>query len=161
MAFLVLLLVNTALGQDSVVRGRCVGCHDGDSLTLLTPQHSQIKVRLAFLDAPELGQPFGYRAKQAMSNLVFGKKIVVRLHTIDQYGRLVAVVFVDGLDVGLQMLRQGLAWRYARYRPEATADIQASYRQAETEAREQRRGLWSDPGPIEPWLYRRAARQTK
>jgi endonuclease YncB( thermonuclease family) len=80
-------------------------------------------------------------------------------HTIDRYGRLIGLVYVDGADAGLQMLRQGLAWYYTRYLPEATADIQSSYRQAEGEAREQRRGLWSDPGQVEPWLYRRARTQ--
>ena len=44
-----------------------------------------------------------------MSNLVFGKDIAVYPHTIDRYGRLVAVVYVDGVDAGLQMLRQGFA----------------------------------------------------
>jgi endonuclease YncB( thermonuclease family) len=50
---------------------------------------------------------------------------------------------------------------YDRYIIQAEADIQASYRQAETEAWEPQRGLWSEPGPVEPWLYRRAARQMK
>ena len=56
---------------------------------------------------------------------------------------------------------QGFAWCYTRYLPRASANIQASYRQAEAEAREQRRGLWSEPGPVEPWLFRRGARQIK
>jgi Staphylococcal nuclease homologue len=51
-------------------------------------------------------KPFGYRAKQAMSALVFGKDIAVYPHTIDRYGRTVAVVYVDGLDAGLELLRQ-------------------------------------------------------
>jgi endonuclease YncB( thermonuclease family) len=41
-----------------------------------------------------------------------------------------------------------------------SSDIQASYRQAETEAWEQQRGLWSEPDPIPPWEYRHAAKQT-
>ena len=154
-AFLALLLASTALGQKAAIRGKCVGVHDGDSCTLLVSDNKQIKIRIAFLDAPELGQPFGYRAKQAMSNLLIGKNVAVRPHTIDRYGRLVGLVYVEGADAGLQMLRQGLAWCYTRYLPEAAADIQSSYRQAEGEAREQRRGLWSDPSPVEPWLYRR------
>jgi Staphylococcal nuclease homologue len=96
-----------------------------------------------------------------MSNLLFGKNVTVRPHTIDRYGRLVGLVYVEGTDAGLQMLRQGLAWCYTRYLPEATPDIQSGYRQAEAAAREQRRGLWSEPGPVEPWLFRRAARQAK
>jgi endonuclease YncB( thermonuclease family) len=62
----------------------------GDSCTLLVG-NTQIKIRAAFLDAPELGKPFGYRAKQAMSDLVFGKDIAVYPHTIDRYGRLVVI----------------------------------------------------------------------
>jgi endonuclease YncB( thermonuclease family) len=120
----------------------------------------QIKIRVAFLDAPELGQPFGNRAKQAMSELVFGKDIAVYPHTIDRYGRTVAVVYGDGTDVGLQLLRQGLAWAYTTYLPEASPDIQASYQQAESDARQQRRGLWSDAQPpVEPWIWRKNAKQ--
>ena len=160
-AFLGLLLANAALGQDLAIRGCCVGVHDGDSLTLLSPEHMRIKIRVAFLDAPELGQSFGYGAKQAMSALVFGKDIAVYPHTIDRYGRTVAVVYIDGQDAGLELLRQGLAWVYTRYLPEAPADIQANYRQAETKAREERRGLWSDSQePVPPWEWRHAAKGT-
>ena len=111
---------------------------------------------MAFVDCPELGQAFGTRAKQAMSELVFGKEIAVYPHAIDRYGRTVAVVYVDGLDAGLELIRQGLAWVFEHYLPEASADIQISYRQAETEAWEQQRGLWSERDPIPPWEYRRA-----
>ncbi len=155
---IILLLAGSALCQDLVIRGRCVGVHDGDSITLLSPAHTQIKIRIAFLDAPELGQPFGYRAKQAMSELVFGKDIAVYPHTIDRYGRTVAIVYVDGLDAGVELIRQGLAWTYTRYLPEASADIQTSYRQAETEAWERQRGLWSERDPIPPWEYRHAGK---
>jgi endonuclease YncB( thermonuclease family) len=116
-AFLGLLLASTAFSQEAIVRGKCVGVHDGDSCTLLVSGDRQIKIRVAFLDAPELGQPFGYRAKKAMSNLLFGKYVLVRPHTIDRYGRLVGLVYVEGADAGLQMLRQGLAWCYTRYLP--------------------------------------------
>lgn len=158
-AFLVLLLASAAFGQEAVIRGRCVGVHDGDSIMLLTSSNAQLKIRIAFLDAPELGQAFGNTAKRAMSALVFGKEIVVYPYTIDRYGRTVAVVYTDGMDAGLELLRQGLAWVYVRYLPEASADIQATYQQAEADARAQLRGLWGDSqAPVEPWLYRRAAK---
>ena len=44
----------------------------------------EIKVRIAFIDAPEKGQAFDQRAKQAMSELVFGKDVVLQPHTIDR-----------------------------------------------------------------------------
>jgi micrococcal nuclease len=89
------------------------------------------------------------------------KEIAAYPHAIDRYGRTVAILYVDGIDAGLELLRQGLCWVYTKYLPEADADIQASYQAAETDARAQRRGLWSDLEPVEPWLYRRAALASK
>ena len=62
-AFLCLFLTSSAFGEQVVIRGKCVGVHNGDSITLLTPARVQLKIRVAFIDAPNLGQPFGYRAK--------------------------------------------------------------------------------------------------
>jgi micrococcal nuclease len=96
-----------------------------------------------------------------MSQLVFGKDVELRPHTIDRYGRTVAMVFVGVIDVGLELVEQGLAWCFLRYLPEASAEVQQSYQQAEIEAREQRRGLWQqeNPAPIPPWEYRHKAKE--
>ena len=45
-----------------------------------------------------------------MSELVFDKDIELRPHAIDRYGRTVAQVGVNGKDIGVEMIRQGLAW---------------------------------------------------
>jgi micrococcal nuclease len=155
-----LLLLGHSSGQEVAVTGVVVGVHDGDSLTVLLPSNTQIKIRVAFLDAPELGQPFGYRAKQAMSDLVFGKSVLFYPHAIDRYGRTVAQVVVEGTDVGLELLGQGLCWIYSRNIEEARPEIQAIYRKAQTEARQHRRGLWSDTRkPVRPWEWRRAGNE--
>jgi endonuclease YncB( thermonuclease family) len=52
------------------VHGRIISITDGDTVKVLTAANEQIRVRLAFIDAPEKGQAFGQRAKQAMSELV-------------------------------------------------------------------------------------------
>jgi endonuclease YncB( thermonuclease family) len=106
-----LLLATYTLAQD-VIRGRCVAVSDGDTIKVLVTGRELLRIRVAWIDAPEMGQPFGRRAKQFMSALVFGKDVELHPHAIDRYGRTVAMVFVDGRDVGLELIKAGLAWAY-------------------------------------------------
>jgi endonuclease YncB( thermonuclease family) len=88
------------------IHGRITGIVDGDTINVLIFGKQQIRVRLAFVDAPEKGQAFGQRAKQAMSELVFGKDVKLRPHTIEGYGRLVARLIIDNQDAGLELLKR-------------------------------------------------------
>jgi endonuclease YncB( thermonuclease family) len=154
-AFLALLLASAALGQELVVQGRCVAVTDGDTIKVLVGDNQLIRVRLSWIYAPERSQAFGQRSKEHLSELVFGRRVELYTHGLDQYGRTLAVVFVHGVDVNLEQVASGMAWVYERYIGELGADIQSRYKQAETDAREQRRGLWSDSQtPIPPWQWR-------
>jgi endonuclease YncB( thermonuclease family) len=75
-------------GEREPVYGRCVGVTDGDTIRILTTRQENLKVRVAFIDCPEARQPFGTRAKQAMSRLVFGKDVELRPQARDRYGGL-------------------------------------------------------------------------
>jgi micrococcal nuclease len=154
---LALLLAFTAFSQEPVIHGRVGGVTDGDTLKILVAEKQLLRIRLAFCDSPEKKQAFGARAKEAMSELMFGKNIELRTHAIDRYGRTVAQVGVDGKDVGVEMLRQGMAWVYERYITEATTEIQNTYRKAQEDAKADKRGLWSDPSSIPPWIFRNLA----
>jgi micrococcal nuclease len=156
--FLAARLAPSVLGQELENHGRVVGVTDGDTLKILVGDQKLLRVRLAFCDAPEKKQAFGSRAKQAMSELVFGKDIDLRLHAMDRYGRTVAQVRVDGKDVGLEMVREGMAWVYEHYITEASSEVQESYRKAQEEAKAKRHGLWSDPSSIPPWIFRDLAK---
>src|SRR5688572_19760794 len=108
-----LLLAGTALGQQ--LTGRAVGVHDGDTITVLGYDKSQHKIRLAGIDAPEVKQDFGQKAKRRLSDLVFGKLVQIEGDKIDRHGRWVAKVLVNGRDANLEMIRSGLAWHYKEY----------------------------------------------
>ena len=70
------LLALPAFAADTTIVGKVVGVHDGDTLTLRTFNET-LKVRLFGIDTPELGQPFGNNAKQALSQMVFGKSVTI------------------------------------------------------------------------------------
>jgi endonuclease YncB( thermonuclease family) len=156
-----LLWAAGALAQDTL-HGRVVGVTDGDTLKVLTAEKQLLRVRVSWIDAPEMGQAFGQRAKQAMSALVFGKDVELQFHTVDRYGRLVCMVFVDGKDACLALVKQGLAWKFDRYLPEASLEVQQSYTAAEAAARAARTGLWaSGDEPQPPWEFRKTEREQR
>jgi endonuclease YncB( thermonuclease family) len=136
---------------EHVVTGRIVGVHDGDTVTLLTPEKRQIRIRLYGIDAPEGSQPYGAKSKQALSDLCFGRTVTASYVDTDRYGRMVARVYAKGSDINADMVRRGAAWVYRKY----TKD--ASLLALEAQARAGKRGLWSLPDAerIPPWEWRR------
>jgi endonuclease YncB( thermonuclease family) len=69
--------------------GKVIGVHDGDTITVLRADKSQVSVRLNQIDAPELGQAFGQAAKKALAALVFGQMTEITDHGLDKYGRTI------------------------------------------------------------------------
>lgn len=147
-----------------------VGVSDGDTITARCGDpgaHEQIRVRLAGIDAPEKGQAFGKRAKQAMSDLVFGKSARLECIKTDRYGRSVCNVWVapasapngpQTLDAGLAMVTVGMAWWYRTYAGEQTPQARGQYEFAEREAQAKHAGLWADREPVPPWEWRHQRR---
>ena len=131
------------------VRGRVVSVHDGDTLTVLIDRR-QVRVRLTDIDAPELGQPFGTRSRQSLSDLCFGKTAALDVRGQDRYKRTLAHVTCAGTDANSEQVRRGYAWTFVRY-----ARRDSPLLALENEARAAHRGLWQDPGPVPPWDWRR------
>ena len=138
---LFLVFVITLPARGSEFSARVVGISDGDTITVLTADKTQQRIRLFGIDAPETGQDFGGRAKQAASGLAFGKQVTVRVRDKDRYGRTVAeVILPDGRSLNHELVKDGLAWWYRSYAPTDT-----ELARLESEARTAKRGLWSQP----------------
>ena len=60
------LWADTWVGNKTTITGTVVGVTDGDTITLLEDNHTQVKVRLAQIDAPEKKQDFGQRSRQLL-----------------------------------------------------------------------------------------------
>ena len=96
----------------SGIIGRVVAVADGDTITVLVAGNRQVKVRLAEIDTPEKKQPWGRKAKKTTSDLVFGRQVQVEVLKKDRYRRSVGRVFVDGKNVGRELVAGGNAWVY-------------------------------------------------
>ena len=143
----------------SELQGKVIRVADGDTLTILIePIKLDMPIRLAGIDAPEKGMPFGQVSKKSLSDLAFGKVATVLWDKKDKYGRIVGKVLIDGQDVNLEQVKQGLAWHFKEYQDEQSPDDRAAYAKAEVEASAQRVGLWQDKDPTPPWAWRKAKR---
>jgi endonuclease YncB( thermonuclease family) len=150
---LLLALLCTQAFADSFT-GRVVRVVDGDTVYVLDASKTQHKIRLAGVDAPEVAQAFGTKAKRRLIELVVGKTVEVNWHKRDKYRRLVGKLIAEGQDVNLAMVRSGLAWWYRKYADEQSPVDRVLYKATEDQTRAKRLGLWIDPHPIPPWEWR-------
>ncbi len=137
--------------QTGYIYGKVVGITDGDTLKILTADKKTVKIRLSEIDTPERRQPYGKRAKQALSDLAFQKPVAVRVVTIDRYKRTVGRIYVGDLDVSAELVRRGAAWVYRKYAKDRNLYV------LEDQARSEKRGLWGLPEAqrVPPWEWRR------
>lgn len=133
----------------SAIVGQVVGVSDGDTITVLDANKEQFKIRLEGIDTPESNQAYGTRAKQALSDKVFGKRVHVVWKERDRYKRILGWLYLDDRLINKEMVQEGWAWHYKQY----SNDPELAH--AEESARSSRKGLWADANPIAPWDFRR------
>jgi endonuclease YncB( thermonuclease family) len=143
---------------------------DGDSF-IVKAGGQRRKVRIAAIDAPEYGQPYGEQSKQNLKGLLQGSEVHLEVIKTDDYGRWVARVWVvpascvsdknckQSVDAGLFQIESGLAWWYrywAKVRKEQSLADQKQYERAEAVAKTQKLGLWRDANPVNPRQWRKS-----
>lgn len=137
------------------VKGKVVRIMDGDTFELLVNK-TTYKIRLSAIDAPEKGQDYYQRSKQALANLCFNKTVTVELLRKDRYQRWIGDVYsTDGQYINGRMISDGYAWHYTEYSKSAPLEA------AQATAKRQKIGLWSLNDPIAPWDFRSEKRKAK
>jgi endonuclease YncB( thermonuclease family) len=152
---LAILCSSTAAADDPphFFRAKVVKIADGDTITVLLDK-TQHKIRLEGIDAPEQGQAYGTKARQALGEKIAGQTVRVEWKKRDRYKRIIGRVYLGEQDISLEMVQEGMAWHFKRYSKEAAlAD-------AEREARKASRGLWADKNPVPPWEWRKQHRKS-
>jgi micrococcal nuclease len=150
-SLLMLMLFLIPQADLKTVNGEVVLVQDGNTLTVKTERDKLLKVRLADIDAPEMGQSFGKAARRLATDLALGK--IVRINYIfkDKYNRLIGEVFLpDGKLMNEEMIKAGLAWHYRVKHPHSSFLEKLEYK-----AWEKHLGLWIQKAPLPPWKFRR------
>jgi len=121
---------------------------DGDSITLVGTDGLEISVRLRGIDAPELGQPYGFESKQALQTLLKPGTVALSQPEKGKYGRYVADVYLGDAWVNQMMVSEGHAWC------DQVTSFNRTLYSAEQQAKAQGKGLWASPEPYPPWIWR-------
>ena len=155
-----LALCVCSYASDEKIIGNLKRVVDGDTIYLKTEANNSIKVRLAFIDAPELNQPFGTDAKVFLKKLE-GQRVTIDVKSKDRYGRYVAILYHRNDDINLVMIEHGYAWVYSKYLKYASVPMRDKYLHAEFLARQNALGLWKMHDYIAPWEWRKHSRKRR
>ncbi|KAF2482245.1 hypothetical protein BDY17DRAFT_298190 [Neohortaea acidophila] len=123
-------------------------------------------VRIAGVDAPELAhfgrpeQPYSREAIEWLKSFILHQYVRTYPYRQDQYGRVVCSVyrrrwFFFKTDVGLNMLKRGLATVYEAKFGSEFGNREAEYRAAEEAAKSRKVGMWEQPGIVARMLGQR------
>lgn len=170
--FLVSLMGCDALQKGSNSDYSIKRISDGDTITVTDRSGTEINVRFACVDAPEVSHTikeknskkavdknqykWGEKAKQRLQQLVKqgGDRVKLTITDTDQYGRKVSEVRLpDGTFVQQVLTQEGLVQVYKPYLKNCpSADI---VQKAEVDAKKRRVGVWQDDQYVSAWEWRR------
>lgn len=157
-ACLIVLSLVSQTWADGIVRGQVVSVSGGDVLELVDAHGLEHRLRLAFIEAPEPGQPFGDEAQSALAAMVLGRPVTARLLGRSDDGLAQAeVVEPNGHLVNLELVTRGLAWHdYFESQPKLERD---KYQAAVAAAQQARQGIWALERLELPRIYLARAEQ--
>lgn len=131
------------------IYGQVMRVTDGDTLTVRMENGREEKVQLLGIDAPEMDQEYGREARQKLSQLVQGKHVDVVYPGREGLGRINGKVYFRDQYINLILVQEGCAWHSEKYGPN-----EADLREAHQQAKEAKKGLWTNPNALEPWKHR-------
>ncbi|PSJ80395.1 thermonuclease family protein [Neisseria iguanae] len=142
--------------------GRIARVADGDTIHVTDGNNRKHKIRMAYIDAPELGQAYGTRSRDQLMAVAGNAEVKVKIFELDRYGRKVAQVFKGNTDLNLMMIREGAAWHYEDYAKKQQNKLAfAEYAAARKQAMRNCKGLWRSKNPQAPWDFRKQQNAVK
>lgn len=144
-----ILLQSLAFGSVDF-EAKVIKIADGDTITVLREGNVQIKIRLADIDCPERGQPWGRNATEALQDALTGDTVGIEVLGTDRYGRTIARVYMGAISINRHMVESGNCWVYTKYaKDNKLFSLQDGAKAAGL-------GLWQLPEPerVPPWEWR-------
>lgn len=123
---------------------------DGDSFTCILDK-KEVAIRLYGIDAPENGQTFSVKSKDYLKLILDRKNVQIKIVENDGYGKSVALVYADKINVNETLVKNGAAWVCPQYCKLIFCKEWNNYQQI---AKALKMSLWEERDPVPPWEYR-------
>lgn len=153
----VLVFALTALSQTAFAQrklgGKVTEVIDGKTAVVRIGTSANLTVVLQYVEIPEAEQPLSAVVRQHLTNLLLGKTVQILPRGVVN-SKTVAQVFVGGVDVSQQMIRDGAAWFAAAEKTEKSGAEVERYLSNEALAKAEKRGVWSIEGMKPAWEFR-------
>ncbi|HEY8560897.1 MAG TPA: thermonuclease family protein [Pyrinomonadaceae bacterium] len=161
--FIVIVLALAAISAYPQRRltGRVVDVIDGKTC-VIELYNKKLTAVLQFIETPDPEQPLYEETKTHLQALVLNKNIEFIPRGV-MGDKAIGRLFVKGIDVSQQMLRDGAAWYSVAERTSQGEDESQLYQENETQAKTEKRGVWGVADLVPVWEFRaeRAARQRR
>ena len=144
-------LSNSDEAWDLCEVGRVV---DGDTL-VIDLFGTEVKVRLAEIDAPESRQEYGSEATALLESFVAGENFELVNLGPARYGRVLAHLHGEQGCINQRLVEQGAAWHYEDY---SDSTVMAALQNG---AKSAGLGLWGRERAVAPWDFRRGGSGAK
>ena len=151
--FLFVLASVSAAKAQGELSGKVVEVLDGRTLVMETSA-GRVTVQLQYVEVPESGQPLYAIVRDHLSKLAVGKSVEHKTHQLELGRSIGRVVTFEGVDLSLQMIRDGAAWHEPKETSGQPADEAATYATTQGLAKGEKRGVWSVAGLKTPWEVR-------
>jgi len=153
----ILLLLSLALFAGSAfcqqtLKGKVVDVIDGKTVVIEISTGKLIGV-LEFLEVPEPEQPLSRAVREHLKELVLGKNVDFLAMGIEP-GKTFGQLFLNGVDIGQQLVRDGAAWHIPSQRSGQSPDEGDQYEKMQAPAKTDKRGIWLINGMKPAWEFR-------
>lgn len=154
MLFLVLAFLTATFSVEAQTRftGRVVEVLNGRTVVIDTDGR-KLTAEVEFIEVPEPEQPLHKTVRDHMEKLVLGKMVEFRPHGISS-AKTTGQLYVNSVDVALQMLRDGAAWQVPAEKSGQNEGESSAYQFHENQAKAEQRGVWGVKDLKPAWEFR-------
>ncbi len=148
---LILMLVGSGYSQ-STMSGKVVEVIDGKTV-VIEISSGKLTAELRYIEIPEREQPLYWTVRDHLEKLVLGKRVEFHPKGI-MFAKTVGQLYVDGLDIAQQMLRDGAAWHITADKSGQKTEESSVYQYNQEQAKSEKRGVWGVENLKPAWEFR-------